>query len=302
MKTNKLTFKSILLLFLFTSYLSQAQEESDSTIFDMSLEELLNLDVTTASQTSEKLDEAPANIIVITKEQIRTRGYTNLQEIMEDIPEVEIQKNSASEFSNIYTIRGVSGNEKFIIMQDGIRISSHTGTPHAINENFSILHAERVEVVLGPASALYGVDAFSGVVNIITQKIDGDNFASYSSSYGSFNSTENSLLIGQKFSDDVSLLINSSYSTSSNPNFTELNKQDYAWYHDQYLTNGNLLFPNGDTTTVDNIETYDVSSRAYSISAKLKVKDFEVGYYRNMESHSSSLGMCFDPYKTRVIF
>ncbi len=59
----------------------------------MSLEYFLNADVTTASKTAQKVTDAPATVYVITKEQIALRGYTNLEEVLEDIPEIEIQKN-----------------------------------------------------------------------------------------------------------------------------------------------------------------------------------------------------------------
>lgn len=136
-------------------------------------------------------------IYVVTENNIKNRGYRNLQDLLEDIPEIEIQKKSTSEFSNYFTFRGISGNEKFVILLDGVRINSTTGTPHVVGANYALVNAKQVEVILGPASALYGVDAFSGIVNIITRtgdEVDGGNIAA---SYGQFNTTNNSFVYGK---------------------------------------------------------------------------------------------------------
>jgi outer membrane receptor for ferrienterochelin and colicin len=238
-------------------------------MLSMSLEELLDVDVTTASQTAQKVTDAPATIYVVTKEQISLRGYVNLEDILEDIPEIEVQRKSSTQNNNTISIRGVVGNEKFIIMQDGMRINSHTGNAHAINNNFSILHAERVEVVLGPASALYGVDAFTGVINIITKDGKDLNGAEIRTAYGSFNSTEQSVIIGGG-KDDFSFLASGSFYSSKEPDFPSIYKDEYAWYNDQYSQNGNMQLLSGDTITVDNTEDFQMGSKAYNISARIK--------------------------------
>ena len=64
--------------------------EAKLSILDMSLEELLNLEVTSASRIPEKTSDAPATIHLITENQINTRGYANLEEVLNDVPGVEI--------------------------------------------------------------------------------------------------------------------------------------------------------------------------------------------------------------------
>ena len=71
-----------------------------------------NIDVITVSKKEQKSSDAPAMIYVVTENNIKNRGYRNLQDLLEDIPEIEIQKKSTSEFSNYFTFRGISGNEK----------------------------------------------------------------------------------------------------------------------------------------------------------------------------------------------
>ena len=156
------------------------------------VESLLNRKTTTAAQVEQFASQAPATVYVISKEQIQNRGYENLIDILDDIPEVEIQRYGSPEFNQHISLRGVAGNEKFLILQDGVRISAPTGDTHSIGYNFSVEQAEQVEVIIGPASALYGVDAFSGVVQIITQK-DQSTPLQLKTSYGNFNTTHNSV-------------------------------------------------------------------------------------------------------------
>jgi iron complex outermembrane receptor protein len=263
-----------------------AQDEPEhDKYFQMSLEELLNVKVVTASAKSERIAAAPATIYSITEEQILIKGYSNLAEVLEDIPEIEVQKKSGPEMSNIFTIRGISGNEKIIILLDGIHVNANA--PHAIGYNYSILNAKRIEVITGPASALYGADAFSGIINIITKTGNETNGINLNTCYGSYNTFENSFTTGIGNSD-ISFFLTGKYYYSNEPDFANIYKEDYSWYNNNYSQNGTMLLF-GDTVTTS-IRDYSTPTRAYYIHSKLNVKDFEFGYFRNFESHSSSVG------------
>ncbi|MEJ2596471.1 MAG: TonB-dependent receptor plug domain-containing protein, partial [bacterium] len=124
-------------------------DQDKLSILEMSLEELLSLEVTSASRIPEKTSDAPATIHLITDNQIKTRGYSNLEEALNDVPGVEIQRKASVEYSNYFTIRGIDGSEKFIIMMDGMRINSPTGTPLAIVYNYPIPYVKQIEIVMG---------------------------------------------------------------------------------------------------------------------------------------------------------
>ncbi len=162
------SFTFCILLFFVEINLAYSQDDTtkstpDSTMrhsFESSLQELLdeevdyenlwsNARVMTASRSSERIGTAPATIYVITDKQIRKRGYTSLEDVLRDIPEIEIQQKSNTYTNSYYSIRGIGGNERFVILQDGIRISSITGVLHPIQHNFGIYHAKQIEVILG---------------------------------------------------------------------------------------------------------------------------------------------------------
>ncbi|MCP4221571.1 MAG: TonB-dependent receptor, partial [bacterium] len=299
---------SYLRIFLVISFLCFTLYGGDKTIddvVDLSLEDLLNIQVVTASKQAQKASDAPAAIHVVTAAMIENRGYRNLEELLDDIPEIEIQKKAVSEYNNYISFRGISGNEKFIILMDGIRINSATGTPMAVGKNYSLANAQRVEVILGPASALYGVDAFTGIVNIITKRGDEVDGLKITANYGSFGSTENSIVFGKRIKD-VSFVVTGQFYHSDEPFFPDIYTEEYAWYNDQYRNNGKVrLSPFLYDIILDTpIQPYETPSKAFFINARLNLKNFEIGFMHNMESHNDSVGGRpeFNIYAKNAIF
>ncbi len=153
-----------------TSFARDAELEQ---YMDMSLEELFNLDVVTASRSSQSLRKAPGTIFVVTQAEIRERGLASLSDVLGDLPSVDYHPSSDVVNYNHFTFRGVFGNNKFLVLRDGVRVSSPTGEEMPIAQNFSLQNVKQIEVAYGPASALYGADAFTGVVNIISDDRGG---------------------------------------------------------------------------------------------------------------------------------
>lgn len=284
-------FPLILVMICWPCLQENCPAQADSSwinLLEMSLEELLEQEVVSASRMPEKTLDAPATIHLITENQIKTRGYHSLEEVLEDIPGIEIQKKASVEYSNYFTIRGIDGSEKFIIMMDGMRINSPTGTPLAIVYNYPVVNAKQIEVILGPASALYGVDAFTGVINIITKSGDEAKGISMSTSYGRYNTTNNSFMAGIG-DEEISLILTGNFYFSDEPFYPDLYKDEYSWYNERYSLTGDMRVSPWDTSIISHpVEKYETPTVSYAVHAKMNIKDFEVGYFRNFESHSSS--------------
>lgn len=187
-------------------------------------EELLFMDipaVITATKTAQLLSEVPATVIVITKRQIRERGYNNLLDLMKYLPGVDVQDRSAQENYNLLSIRGIPHQEKFIVMMDGHRISSPTGEIIPIAENFPLYNAKQVEIVFGPASALYGADAFAGMVNIITADAETVNGPQVTLAVGNFGYRSGTLYYGDRLSDKVKLSVGGYWHSADNANLPQ---------------------------------------------------------------------------------
>jgi len=147
---------------------------------------------------------APAINSVITAEEIRNMGARNLFDVLDKIPGFSTSWN---QIKGVIDVRGVQTDhaEKVLLMIDGVRIrDSYTGSPTFLfGEDLMVENIKRIEVVRGPGSALYGANAFVGVVNIITRDPQdyGDDHVVASATVGSFNTRQVDLLFADNKGD-----------------------------------------------------------------------------------------------------
>ncbi len=131
----------------------------------------LNPMVVTATRSSVSLADAPAAMTVITAEQIRARGATNLLEALRGTPGITLNGRQVGGRKTL-SIRGAEDRHTLVLI-DGRRISSTDDTIGHSDYQYGwvgIEQIERIEVVRGPMSALYGSEAIGGVINIITRQ------------------------------------------------------------------------------------------------------------------------------------
>ena len=129
--------------------------------------------VVTASGTEQALKEAPATISVITREQIEKQPYADVMDVVRQLPGVSITAGSPNDTD--ISIRGLPGDYTLVLVdgrRQNTRETMNRGTT-GVQANFlpPLAAIERIEVVRGPMSSLYGSDAMGGVVNIITRKV-----------------------------------------------------------------------------------------------------------------------------------
>ncbi len=151
------------------------QDAEFESMLLLSLEDLMNIEVTTTSKFIEKITDSPANIYIFSASQLKQRGYRSVEDLLQALPGVHVQKYSTPATYNTVTFRGVMGNNKFLILQDGVRLNSPAGERTAVGNNYPLYYAKKVEVLMGPASVVYGADAFMGVINIITPGNDDES-------------------------------------------------------------------------------------------------------------------------------
>ena len=145
-----------------------------SSLADLSLEELGNLRVTTVSLRPERLEDAPASIFVITSEDIRRSGVTSLPEALRLAPNLEVARVSATTYA--ISARGFLNviTNKLLVLVDG-RMLYTTVLSGVLWDAQDVMleDVERIEVISGPGAALYGANAFVGVINVITKSARG---------------------------------------------------------------------------------------------------------------------------------
>ena len=133
---------------------------------------MMSTPVFSASKMAEKLSEAPATVLVISRDDLAKRGYTQLSEVLDDLPGMEIVRAYGdTQLKNYWRGYRNTIGEPFLVMIDGV-VFNHlyfntADTPLVATPLSNIDH---IEVVYGPASSVYGANAFMGVINIITVK------------------------------------------------------------------------------------------------------------------------------------
>ncbi|MGE4303652.1 MAG: TonB-dependent receptor [Novosphingobium sp.] len=131
--------------------------------------------VVTASGFEQRVIDAPASISVVSREELENRQFSSLHDALVDVPGVAIVGGSDGEGSGI-SIRGMESGQSLILI-DGRRSNSSEANPRGgggdLESNWvpPLQAIERIEVVRGPMSSLYGADAVGGVINVITRKV-----------------------------------------------------------------------------------------------------------------------------------
>lgn len=202
--------KGLFILVIFMCFGLWAQENQDvKDIADISLEDLLNIEVVTAGRSSQSLSKAPATMLVITENQILARGYKDLKDVFRDLPGFDISENNAGEVRTLVTARGILNNNKLMVLRDGKKLNSPGGELLVYGNNMPLFNVRKIEIIYGPSSAMYGADAFSGVVNIISKTpvdYQGQHVEA-EVSYGTSNTFDLSASIAHSFNEDISLVV-----------------------------------------------------------------------------------------------
>ncbi len=161
----------ILFLFFLLAGSTFAQTAAASTDFTTySLEELMNMELTTAAKKPQKASESASAVYVITQEDIRRSGATNLPEALRMAPGIQVMRSDPGDFA--VTSRGFLGEwaTKLLVLIDGRSIYSPLMSGVLWEYNDMLLeNIERIEVIRGPGATLWGANAVNGVINIITK-------------------------------------------------------------------------------------------------------------------------------------
>ncbi len=168
-----------IVLCFFTAIVSlHAQPESPKEVFGellyYSLEELMDVSIVTASKYSQRLFDAPANVVVITDRDIAQKGYMTLPDILRDVPMIDINSPGQGYQTDIGG-RGVNdslnSDKYWQLLIDGHNMTWHQFYRKNLSAAWlSVENIKRIEIVKGPSSSLWGANAYLGIINIITKK------------------------------------------------------------------------------------------------------------------------------------
>ena len=163
--------------FIISSMLSSlpviADELTTEKLFQLSLEELLQVKVTSSTLYDESIQSVPSSVTVIKHDEIKRLGINRLTELMNYVPGYQSYQLDTSNLTQSFSSRGhriTAVIREVLILIDGHRINSDwTGGTTFFNAYLSMDNVEQVEFIRGPGSAIYGSNAFLGVINIKTK-------------------------------------------------------------------------------------------------------------------------------------
>ena len=172
--------RAILIVVFLSGSVALAQEEDDfsavpdtsiKTAYDLSLEELMHTKVYVASKKLESISEAPASVTIYSSKDMDRMGYYTLRDLS-DITSGYSSFRSVGE--SVFETRGQMSDEnnRHLILIDGIPFNHTRANKAPAEEDLPLYFAKRVEFMKGPASALYGISAFSGVISISSKDLD----------------------------------------------------------------------------------------------------------------------------------
>lgn len=224
---------------------------------ELSPEQLMDIPITTASKFEQKAAEAPASTTVITSEDIKRYGYRTLGDVLQSVPGFYVSYDRNYQFLGARGVNLGDYNSRILLLVDGHRINSDL-TDGAFIDTAFILDldlVDRIEIVRGPGSVLYGDNAFFGVINVITRRANQVNGAEVSGSYGEFNTYQTRATVGKTFTNGLELLLSGSFYGSDGPE--------------------NLFYPQYNTPAQNNGVAHNLDDDLFrSAFGSLRYKDF----------------------------
>ncbi|KOY85692.1 hypothetical protein AD998_05580 [bacterium 336/3] len=258
--------------------------------------------VISASRSEQKVSDLPITIFIVSKEQIQKNAYKSLVDVLQDVPSVKTSRVGNGQEGETFLLRGLRGNYYVKILLNGIPINPTTTLGMPIGEQLPIQQAERIEIITGATSAIYGADALAGVINIITQNPDDNTNIQAGITTGNKGYNHAHFLVGSNWLPKESMKQSVQYSIYGNfskQNDLNLPRTASLWnpnhYNSDFATSiptytpyykGSNIFPK--------LENMPRTSYLYGIS--LQYAGLELTYNEMYRREHSSLGQSTASY------
>lgn len=244
------------------------------------LKDELNIQITSASKKAESLLEAPASMLVITAEDIRRRGYTDLEQVFHDLPGFDVSRGNGNDYATIFQ-RGYRSNniDRMLMLVDGLEENDLWRGNIWLSRQYSLSNVERIEIIYGAASTIYGANAFAGTINIITKnnifKSGKKIGVTGSLNYGSWNTALADLTVAGRYKSAV-LTVTGRYFKSNEMDFSKFADYDFnleqgdVWKYDLNYYKTLMTVPNSSSdfkNLSDALQRNPALSQLYTISA-----------------------------------
>lgn len=163
----------------------------------LSLEELMEQEITISTDTKQTVAKAPAAVTVITEEDIKATGATNLFDVLESVPGIHVRASQFG-FRPLIQFRGATANQT-LFMINGVSLRDLMWGFGFFWKGVPTSSIQRIEIIRGPGSALFGADASAGVINVITKTAGKINNPEVGIRSGSFDSNTGWMQYGESW-------------------------------------------------------------------------------------------------------
>jgi iron complex outermembrane receptor protein len=280
----KQLFYFIYVLFIFT--LPAGSLYAQDSIYKSSVMEVMqirpqsswhDIEITSASKSEEGASKAPAMIRVVTEEQIKMRCYRSINDVLQDLPEVKIDGWAHEQNYNVVSFRGLYANNYFIILLDGVKISAPTNEGLPLIENYPVHAVKQIEIVYGAGSALYGADAVSGIINIVTKNGDKKTSLEVSPMLGNYGTYTGQIFFSKRISDDFLCNASASYHHEGIADVASLYGMDLEGYKTGTFKTG--FGPMTPRTPF--VPRFEAETKSHAVNVNLKSRGFEFLFFHN---------------------
>ena len=194
------------------TYAAESKTRDVNDLFEMSIEQLMDVQITTISRVEERKDDTPGTIYVYTSDIIRARGYRSLRELLQVVPGFTVFHK---DLQYVAGVRGLNANdnEKITLLINGQELNG-AQEPDFLNGPINLDNVERVEVVVGPSSFFQRANTLAATVNVITKNVDGTEVVLSTGNDLPYSAT---IMTGRRFAPDRSFTF--SFSTETKDGF-----------------------------------------------------------------------------------
>lgn len=235
-------FILLLIVAMVPAYSQTQVDEAD--LYDLSLEELMNVKIVSASRSEEKAFDAPLSSYVITENEIFNSGSTSIPDALRLCPGLFVKEMASGVYDvsirgldNLPTHQYVNTNKLILVMINNRPVFDYlNGGTFWQNLPVDIIDVEKIEVVLGPSAPLYGPNAVTGVINIITKNVGKDGFSVAANVQGGTPASYiGQAWVGYTVNDklDITGSLNYNNRKRGTVDFYDLGRQDYITDLDQ---------------------------------------------------------------------
>src|SRR5262245_61646857 len=200
--------------------LSVQQRPRDPT--ELTLDELMRMEIPKvygASKYEQKTTEAPSSVTIVTSEEVKKYGHRTLADILQSVRGLYVTYNRNYSFLGTRGFNRGDFNSRILLLVDGHRVNNSLSDGAFLGTEFilDVDLIDRVEVIRGPGSALYGNNAFFGVINVVTKRGEQIKGAEVSGAVASYDTYEGRFTYGNRFPDGVEMLVSGTYYDSHGP-------------------------------------------------------------------------------------